>query len=195
LFALTAVAATPTPARAQTAPASDAFAAYDEQAVGVRHLVVPRRDGSTTDAQGHLAYSERWDAFTGSDHHPIDEAAFYRIVGRDDLLRRYQARVRIKTELGLGGGVLVMGGALFAMIAALERSSFGQPACIGCVSAPAGPSPSWGLAIAGTGLATLLVRGFINPTPIDADEADRMARDHDRSLRDRLGLIDTAGPE
>ena len=39
---------------------------------------------------------------------------------------------------------------------------------------------------------TIVVSHYLDPTPIDADEADRLARDYDQSLRSRLGLTDTA---
>jgi hypothetical protein len=190
---LTAVVAVPAAGRAQSTPTSDAIAAYEKEAVLVRHLVLPLRDGTTADEQGHVRYTGKWDAFVGIDHHPIDEAAFYRIVGRDDLLHRYQVKARIKTGLALAGGALMLGGAMVAMIAQLERSSGVQVTCVGC--ARSGPSPLWGLAIAGTGLVTLITSGFLTPSPIDADEADRLASDHDRELRSRLGLTDTAGRE
>ena len=53
-------------------------------------------------------------------------------------------------------------------------------------------SPSWGLAIAGAGLVGLIVGHYIDPTPINAGEADALARDYDQSLKSRLGISETA---
>ncbi|HEY6475143.1 MAG TPA: hypothetical protein VI456_01095 [Polyangia bacterium] len=188
-------------ARAQSAPgpAPDALGAYEEHALGVRNLRLPGRDLTVAADRQQWMYGPcTWDAFRGPDHHPISEEAFYRIVGGDDLLSRYEHKARIRKGLAIGGGVLLLGGAIFAAIAEVRRSAgFGEPACTGapCASLPSpGPSPKWGFAIAGSGLVSLIVSGLIHPTPIDADEADRLARDYDQSLRCRLGLTDTARP-
>ncbi len=190
-----AVAAAPL-ARAQSAPAPDAQVAYEQEAIGVRSLVYPLRDGRMADEQGRVRYDGRWDAFHGPDHHPIDQAAFYRIVGRDDLLTRYEHRARVKVGVSVGGGVLLLGGTLLATVAQMMRQSQGVVDCAspGCgpVSSSQGISPAWGLAVAGTGLVGLVVAHYLDPTPIGADEADRLARDYDQSLRSRLRLTDTA---
>jgi hypothetical protein len=201
LLALTVVfVGAPSIARAQSAAPPDAEAAYEQEAVGVRHLITPLRDGTTPDREGRALYSGRWDAFLGPDHHPIDQSAFYRIVGCDDLVGSYQHRARVKLGVSVGSGVLLAGGIIFATVAELMNHPVGaQPATgcpyPGCGELPASPqpvSPAWGLAIAGTGLVGLIVAHYLDPTPIDADEADRLARDYDRSLRDRLGVTETA---
>ena len=179
-------AQTPSPA----APAS----AYDEQAVGVRNL-------TPLPTAGRSALPDTpWDAFQGRDHHPIDEEAFFRIVGRDDLLHRYHREAVVKKSLSIGGGTLVFGGLLFAAVTAALRYGGGQPAdlCMdnSCPSANSrGPSPVWGLAIAGAGAVSLIVGHLLDPTPIDADEADSLARDYDRSLQSRRGISETAARE
>ncbi|HLK89327.1 MAG TPA: hypothetical protein VKZ18_05510 [Polyangia bacterium] len=191
-LALTALAvAAPSGARAQSAADSDALSAYDEQAVGVRHLVVPLRDGTTTDQQGRVLYSGEWDAFQGPDHHPIDEEAFFRIVGRDDLARRHHREAIVKRSLSVGGWVLVLGGAIATGVAVMPRA---QPAVgyQGGGPAPYGLNPAWSLGAMGAGLVSIIVSHFLDPTPVNADEADRLARDHDRSLQSRFGLTDTA---
>jgi hypothetical protein len=53
-------------------------------------------------------------------------------------------------------------------------------------------SPGWGLAIAGAGLVGLVVGHYLNPTPINAGEADAIARDYDQLLKSRLGISETA---
>jgi hypothetical protein len=139
-----------------------------------------------------------WDAFQGRDHHPIDQETFFRIVGRDDLLRRYHSEAGAKKGLTVCGGTLVFGGLLFAAIATTLRYGGGAQPAIGCdgtncpSASPRGPSPIWGLAIAGTGLVSLIVGRSLDPTPIDADEADRLARSYDQSLQARLGQAETA---
>jgi hypothetical protein len=193
--ALLVAAAAPASARAE-APAPDPQAAYEQDAIGVRRLVYPLRDGRMADEQGHVRYDGHWDAFRGPDHHPIDQATFYRVVGREDLLARYQHEARIKKGVTIAGGALLLGGSIFAFIAEMAAPTGGVYACPaqGCygIQSPQGVSPIWGLAIAGAGLVGLVVGHYLDPTPIDADEADALARDHDHSLRTRLGLTDTA---
>jgi hypothetical protein len=196
LLVLTAVAAAPSAAHGQVPMPPHPAGSYEEQALGVRNLRLSGRDLSAAgDRQQWMYGPGTWDAFRGPDHHPISEEAFYRIVGRDDLLSRYEATMRVRKGLAFGGGTFVLGGAIFAMIAELRRSSGAQPVCTAppCTGpALPGPSPKWGLAIAGTGLISLIVSGLIHPSPIDADEADALARAYDRSLRDRLGISETA---
>jgi hypothetical protein len=192
--------AAPSPAGAQTDQPEDAGAAYERQAIGVRHLVVPRRDGATSDGEGHLLYDGKWDAFAGRDHHPIDEEAFFRIVGRDDLLRRYRREATVKKSLTFGGGALVFGGLLFAAVTAELRYGGAQPAIgcegTGCLSADSrAPSPVWGLAIAGTGLVSTIIGRLLDPTPIDAAQADALARCYDRSVQSQLGIAETSARE
>ncbi len=180
-------------AHAQTAPPAAPASAYEAQSVGVRNLTpLPTVERSPLP-------DTPWDAFQGRDHHPIDEEAFFRIVARDDLLRRYHHEALVKKSLTIGGGSLVFGGLVFAAIAATLRYGGAQPA-IGCDGPPCtgnrpGPSPGWGLAIAGAGAVSLIVGHLLDPTPIDADQADSLARDYDRPLQSRLGLSETAARE
>lgn len=189
--------AAPSAAVAQAVQPEDGGAAYERQAIGVRHLIFPRRDGATVDSEGRLAYDGTWDAFAGRDHHPIDEEAFFRIVGRDDLLRRYHREATVKKSLTVGGGALIFGGLLFAAVATELRYGGAQPAIAcestGCPSADSrAPSPVWGLAMAGAGLVSVIVGHLLDPRPIDAGEADALARDYDQLLKRRLGIAETA---
>lgn len=181
-------------AHAQTAPPTAPASAYEEQAVGVRNLT------PLTTAERSALPDTPWDAFQGRDHHPIDEEAFFRIVGRDDLLGRYHRTAIVKKGLTIGGGALIFGGLIFAAISTSLRFGGAQPAigCVGtdCSSASSrGPSPVWGLAIAGAGAVSLIVGQGVDPTPIDTEEADGLARSYDRSLQSRLGICETTARE
>ncbi len=175
-------------ARAQTP--DDRIAAYEDQAVGVR-AITPLGSDQRPARPG-------WDAFQGRDHHPIDPEIFLRIVGRDDLARRYRHEEILKKSLIAVGGTAAVAGLLYALVPYLILSRMGQPAvdCNGgnCSSSQPGIS-GWGLATAAAGLVTLLVGHTLNPSPIDAAEADRLARDHNERLQPQLGLSDVAaGP-
>src|SRR5450631_1211413 len=181
-------------AHAQTAPPTAPASAYEEQSVGVRNLT------PLTTAERSALPDAPWDAFQGRDHHPIDEEAFFRIVGRDDLLGRYHRKAIVKKGLRIGGGALIFSGLIFAAISTSLRFGGAQPAigCVGtdCSSANSrGPSPVWGLAIAGAGAVSLIVGHGVAPTPIDTEEADGLARSYDRSLQSRLGICETTARE
>ena len=139
----------------------------------------------------HPSPGSRWDAFQGADHHPIDDETFYRIVGRDDLIRRERQRALAKGTLTLGGWALIGGGSVLCVISGLSadaqvrRADGTNPSSFPVLSVA-------GLAAIATGIASLIVSYNIAPVPIGAGEADALARDHDRALRDRLGISETA---
>lgn len=175
-------------ARAEPAPAPDAMVRYQQEAVGVRHLVYPLRDGTIADEHGQIRYDGQWDAFRGVDHHPIDGADFFRIVGRDDLRTSYQRWSAVKRALGAGAWVLVVAGATAVMIGAMSGRD--QPA--GTASSSDRSVQLTGLGLISSGIISMVVSHFINPAPIGADAADRLAHDYDQSLRAGLGLTDRA---
>jgi hypothetical protein len=187
-FVLAAVVMAPPALRAQSIP--DAETAYAQQTLGVRHLVYPLRDGTTVDERGQVRYDGRWDAFQGPDHHPIDEASFFRTVGREDLLTRHQRWSAVKRGLGASRWVLVVGGAMAIVIGSAR--GLGQPAATGQDSSSQRTLKLTGLALIGGGVVSLLLSHFIDPTPVGADEADRLARDYDQSLRRDVGMTDAA---
>lgn len=168
-------------ARAQ-APA-DRIAAYEDQAVGVRTITPLGSDQRPARPD--------WDAFQGRDHHPIDPEIFLRIVGRDDLARRYRHKEILKKSLTAIGGTAAVAGLLYAVVPYLILRSSGGGCADGCSSPQPGIGGA-GLAIAAAGLVTLLVGHTLNPSPIDAAEADRLARDHNDQLQPQLGLSDVA---
>lgn len=174
----------PTPAPRKTDPKA--------QALGVRDLTTVRRDGTAGDRQHWLFPDGPWDAFQGADHHPIDDEAFFQIVGREDLLRRYQHKSIVKKSLSYGGGALLVGGLLFASVAAVLDKDGDQTLYLGSAPPRSGPSPVWGLAVAGAGLAAAIAGHVLDPRPIDADAAETLARDYDRGLRTSLGISEVA---
>ncbi|HVY40145.1 MAG TPA: hypothetical protein VHM31_19530 [Polyangia bacterium] len=165
----------------------DRIAAYEDQAVGVRTITPLGSDQRPA--------SPDWDAFQGRDHHPIDPEIFLRIVGREDLARRYRHEEILKKSLMAVGGTATVVGLLYTIVPLLILNSSPVGECAdGCSSRPYRIS-GWGLATAAAGVVTLLVGRTLNPSPIDAAEADRLARDHNERLQPQLGLSDVAaGP-
>ncbi|HXJ20287.1 MAG TPA: hypothetical protein VMT03_08640 [Polyangia bacterium] len=118
----------------------------------------------------------------------MDEETLFRIAGREDLLRRYHREVVVKKSLMIGGGAAMAGGLLYAFIADFTGPSQNVSACPnnGCKSYPSpsgGLNPAWGLAAAGAGLVSLVVGHYLDPSPISAGEADRLAREYDPGAR------------
>jgi hypothetical protein len=187
-------------ARAQDAPRAVPAGTYEAQAIGIRGLGGTGGElAPSGERPSWMSADGKWDAFRGPDHHPISEEAFYRIVGREDLLFRYQHQAAIKTAMTVSGGALILGGLLFAGIADMENRNNLYPATAACPSSsgcsPAGHSgvsPRWGLALAGAGLVDLIVGRCLNPTPVNPSEADSLARDYDQLLKSRLGISETA---
>jgi hypothetical protein len=183
-------------ANAQTASVAAPPGSYDEEAVGVRSLGGSGGELPASGERPGWMYADgKWDAFRGPDHHPISQEAFYRIVGREDLLFRYRHKAAIKTAVTVSGGALILGGLVFAGIADMLEQNEGYYACASpsCpASSRSSVSPGWGLAIAGAGLVGLIAGHYLNPTPVNASEADSLARDYDQLLKRRRGISETA---
>lgn len=64
----------------------------------------------------HPNAGSRWDAFQGADHHPIDDETFYRIIGRDNLVRAERQRTAVKLTLTIRGWTLIGGGSRLSII-------------------------------------------------------------------------------
>jgi hypothetical protein len=183
-------------ARAETPLSANVDDKNEENAIGVRDLSPLRRDGAVGPRQSWMFADAQWDAFQGTDHHPIDEEMFFRIVGRDDLVRRYDHKSAVKKTLTYGGGALLVGGLVFAGTVASLNTNNNQNLYVGGSSPSSSVmSPVWGLAIAGAGLIAILVGHNLDPTPIDADQAGALARGYDRSLRPNSGISETASRE
>ncbi len=52
-----------------------------------------------------------------------------------------------------------------------------------------------GLAIAGAGMVAILVGHNLDPTPIDTDQADALARSYDASLHASFGISEAVSRE
>ncbi len=79
----------------------------------------------------------------------LDDGAFFRMVGWEDLARRYRHRTIVKRGLEGGGEALIAGGLPFSFFATLSKIHNTNVACEAPCSLDSGPSPVWGLAMAG----------------------------------------------
>jgi len=171
----------------------DPIAAYERQAVGVRTIVPLALDGKTVDRAARPA----WDVFQGPDNHPIDEKTFFRVVGREDLVRRYDHKLAVKRTLKVTGGIAIATGLTWSLVTLLSRPRWAASNNCNNPCTDTGAWPGWidprlGLGLAAVGVVPYLIGAAIDPTPIDAQEASALARQYDRQLRARLGLSDLA---
>ncbi len=192
LVGFATVAASVGVAKAQTVSRTDVEDSYEQQAVAVRRVFPIRRDGATSSDDHQASPEALWDAFQGRDHHAISDEQFFRIVGREDLVTRYQHRMVLKRGLTYAAWPLIVGGLTFATLEYMYRNESNQTLYQGGTRSPSGSSPWWGIGIATAGAVSFVVSRFIDPVLIDADGADSLARDYDRSLRLRLGMSDSA---
>lgn len=129
----------------------------------------------------------------------VKGAGLYKIVGRDDLVRKY--RTRQGTRLGLGltsivGGVALMNvGLAFALLnATAEPPDFGwdDPLGQGTTEAPTRVSNAgaWAMAGVGVGLLTfgIVFISVFKAHPVSKAEAGALMDDYNRDLRKKLGL-------
>jgi hypothetical protein len=176
---------------ARAEASADRIAAYENESVGVRAIVPLSRGGTTAD----WAADHSWDAFQGGGHRPIDQEAFFRIVGREDLIRRFEHRTVVKKSLMAAGGVAMVAGALYSIATYLTADSRVTTAACpspGCPASSQSTSANvtWGLFGIGAGLAAVMTGHYLDPSPISAAEADRLAREHDQQLKTEFGLSD-----
>lgn len=114
---------------------------------------------------------------------------FFEASGRDDLVDQYKGRRRTKLVLILGGVAVAIGGvpAIAVPLSNQEFCSSGEPGCEESLNVPAIVAGS--VMLVG-GFTTALVGLFRSSVPIKLSEARRVADEHNRKLRKRLGLGD-----
>ncbi|MDR0966193.1 MAG: hypothetical protein LBM75_06800 [Myxococcales bacterium] len=129
---------------------------------------------------------------------PLKGATFYEEIGRADLVSSYKTRRGAKIGLMAGGSVAMAGG-LVVMLLPLFGSDGKEPEDWG--------SQEWedwdakqskrktnfliaGGVITAVGTAALMTGLFLRMAPIDAAEARRLADEHNKKLRQKLGLPD-----
>ena len=124
---------------------------------------------------------------------PLEGAAFYRKVGREDLAHEYELRSRRRIGMMVLGGLVVAGGAIGSIAVAsqsgpdcaLGSAGFGQ-----CVvdSGNAGrarisEAAAIGIGAGLAGGALLLAGALLDPNPVSAPEMRRLADLYNQKLK------------
>lgn len=162
------------------------------------HLALHVVDGDTGGPR-------RFDVQRGDDAEPIDTEDFYREVGRPDLAAAHHGR-HVLAIASVVGGIGLFGLSTYYLIRFVDRMP-DLGACDAYLSSPQfGPcldtaharaeadadGATWPMI--GTAVGSAIAFGvaiwyFARPEPISIDDARRLAGDHDRDLRYRLGLV------
>lgn len=123
--------------------------------------------------------------YQGKYKKPLAGSDFYEAIDRPDLASSYQTRQIVRWSLMGVGYAGLIGGALYPVLATDDCSA----ADLDCDM-----SSKWitGGVIMGGGLVLAVIGGAINPHPIEATEARRLADEHNGRLKERLGLTSRA---
>jgi hypothetical protein len=121
----------------------------------------------------------------------LDDGALYRLVGRDDLARKYEARTHAANVLALTGLAALITGGIMALTAPSQRVC--EPGYGMCHNEVTTAQGKIGISIAalmpilgGIALAVL-------PTPITPEEKTKMARDYNGMLPNAVVVPGGAG--
>lgn len=171
---------------------SDAQAKYDAQYLWVQNWVgVSAQTGAVVASWSAIKQGK-----FGAD---VKGADLYRIVGRDDLYRKYKRRQAIRIGVGLPamfGGIALLSAGLGVAVGNISADppDFGSndPIMMGASEAPTRVSNNGAFAMMGVGgglfVAGLLFIGLFRPHPADRAQAAQMIDEYNRDLRKKLGL-------
>ena len=112
--------------------------------------------------------------FRGEDREPLPGASFYEVLGRPDLAAEYRRKASVRTIVMLTAIAPVIGGTILFVANAAGAQSRGTYIVGGVV--------------AGVGVAGLIGAAAMDPEPVDATTARRLARDYNLELAERLGV-------
>ncbi|QRK12544.1 hypothetical protein JQX13_22465 [Archangium violaceum] len=179
-------------------PLTDPVEQYEQQYIGFDEFVALNGQTGTVVAQTSLPYE-------GKFKRPLQGDAFYKKVGREDLVQAYQGKIALKTVIGIAGGAALVGGAIFG----INGLNAGEEDCAG-YDDYAGSSAcfdrNWarqdeqrakfltGLGISTAGIVALAAAILINPHPVTASEARELADGYNKKLKTNLGLSEDGTP-
>jgi pyruvate/2-oxoglutarate dehydrogenase complex dihydrolipoamide acyltransferase (E2) component len=182
------VSGTAPPAEAAGEPTPLPQRRYDEEYIQLEDFAwVSGSHGDTTTTIRTIPYQGKY-------RKPLEGAAFYEAVGRPDLEAAYLKRESTRTALMLVGLAGVVGGAIYT------ATSFHQappdPAAgpevfqqqVEAAARAQSEAMRTGIFISLGGLVLGTVGLSIDPHPVTAPEARRLAEEHNQRLRQELGL-------
>jgi hypothetical protein len=135
--------------------------------------------------------AQRWTIpYEGKFKKPLDGAAFYEKLGRQDLVQSYESRSRLRTGLMIAGVAVAAGGIAYATIGMasnhLDCGNLSSPGFSACVAHGANFDAT-PLIIGGVvtlvGGGVFLGGASINPDPVDVVQMRQLAEQYNESLR------------
>jgi|GEM_PF-3211260 len=148
------------------------------------------------------ADSSRWGGpYLGAAEKPLDLAAFYRAVGHPEHARFYTERSTKKLRIVLpslfsllAGTALTVAGGVIGVAHPFCRAQDHYGACIDADTTPNAPMLGVGITLFAGGIVGLGFGGSVHRFPTSPAENIRLAREHNRALRQRLQLPDGDDP-
>ncbi|MCP3138186.1 hypothetical protein [Pyxidicoccus xibeiensis] len=192
----------PPPAQARPVPPPDAREQYEQRAIGFDDYLTVRVSTAVPWASAEVS---RWSLpYEGKYKKPLEGDAFYRKVGREDLVEAYAGRMRMKTVLGVIGGAAMLGGGFVAyqgFTGNEENCQAGTPGFRECFDREMEQADrkfvtvliGTGIFSAGAGLIVGAVR--LTPHPVTPHEARQLADVYNKQLQADLGLSEQPAPE
>jgi hypothetical protein len=171
--------------------ASPAAAEYEQKHVGFYKVMVPDLI--------HGGKTARWGSpYQGKEQQALSPDAFFDAVDHPEYADFYRYRRKVKLGLIIPGLSLMGAGLIVAIAGALV--GIANPSCApgespsgGCASADISPNFAImgpGIGIFGAGLAAFIAGSVLNRSPVPAEEYPELAAEHNRRLRQTLGLPD-----
>lgn len=201
----------PEPKVAQSAPAAPAAPArpsqpsanpveqYEQQYIGFDDVIAVRATTGTVVSQTTIPYEGKYKK-------PLEGDAFYKKLGRADLVQAYEGKVALKTVLGILGGGALVGGAIYGITSLNAKDEdcsqyFGDyashSACFDRNLARGDQQRGAfvaGLGISAAGIGVLAAAILINPHPVTPSEARELADGYNKKLKTDLGLAEDGTP-
>ncbi len=146
-----------------------------------------------TTGHHYASLSTDYVVYQGRYRKEVDEGAFYREVGRNDLAEIYRSRRATRLGLFIAGGAVVIGSMAYAISTATSDScnvppgdpSFAEK----CVDGPGSAVErrvAAGIVGAVVGGGLIFAGAAVNPHPVQPDEMRRLADEYNVSRRRRL---------
>ena len=129
--------------------------------------------------------------YLGVSHAPLCGPGLFSVLGREDLAQSSRRRVTARKAMIGTGAILLVAGTVTAIVGAVINVT--SPFCYSSSCMSHDQSPNYvvlgtGIGFLGLGIVGVVSGSMMSPYPIEAPDLYRLARDHNETLRGRLGL-------
>jgi len=140
---------------------------------------------------GSVSTGHSFEVYLGKYRSTVKEDDFFRLVGRNDLASSYDNRSAARLGLAMGAVAIVVGTALYSVLASCDRSLSDPRFTDDCVK----DHTKMYVGVIGGSVAVAMMFGgyMIDPHPVDAPEMRRLADEYNQGLRRSLAAPNAAG--